>query len=541
MRARASAWLAYLCTVCLLFGLVGCDAGQVTSAFQAIMGTTKTTIAGSEAERLDELVFPKDQVIDVKITMDPSDFQSMLDHASEEEYKTASVEYNGQQIDHVAIRTKGNLSLRSVVGSNSERYSFKLAFDEFITSQNLQGVTKINLNNNYSDATYMREFLAYELAEAMGLPTPKYAYVNVYVNEELKGLYLAVEQIGDAYLKRHYGNSYGALYKAIQGNGSDLKLLADMKAYTGLSLKSESSHNNIVLDMLRELNQGTNYEKYIDVEQALRFIALNTVSLNMDSYLGPNKHNYYMYEDEGVFHFLPWDYNMAFGGHGGSGLLIDEPTQVAVTERPLLDRLLKVNAYKEKYHDILRAALEGYLKQNAFRARVQEIAQLISPHVKQDPTAFYTYEQYEQGITQLTQLMGEQAVSFTQQLDGTILSSGTGAGSGSRGGPAGIRGGLPPGGEGRPARANAAGGPPAGRPDGREAAGPPAGRPPGAMPPSAGGAMGRPGGMPGFSPDAAKSGVVLVDSTTEAATTVAALGLLGFACLFMHFYRRKQL
>lgn len=147
----------------------------------------------------------------------------MLDNASAEEYKTASVEYNGIKMDNVAVRTKGNLSLRSVVQmADSDRYSFKISFDEYV-NQNLFGITKINLNNNYSDASYMREFLTYELAESIGLPTPKYSFVNVYVNDELKGFYLAVEQIGDAYLERNFGNSYGALYKGVMtGQGSDL-------------------------------------------------------------------------------------------------------------------------------------------------------------------------------------------------------------------------------------------------------------------------------------------------------------------------------
>ena len=110
----------------------------------------------------------------------------MLDNASAEEYKEASVNYNGMQFDHVGIRTKGNLSLRDVVNSDSDRYSFKISFDEYL-NQTLNGISKINLNNNYSDASYMREFLTYELADSVGLPTPGFSYVNVYVNDELWG------------------------------------------------------------------------------------------------------------------------------------------------------------------------------------------------------------------------------------------------------------------------------------------------------------------------------------------------------------------
>jgi len=426
------------------------------SAMQAVYA------AGGD-EELDRSVFPKDEVIDVKITIDEDDFLDMLDNASAEEMKPASVEYNGIKLDNVGIRTKGNLSLRSVVNSDSDRYSFKLSFDEYISSQTLQGISKINLNNNYSDATSMREFLTYELAEEMGLPTPKFSYVNVYVNGELWGFYLAIEQVGDAYLERHFGNAYGALYKAEFGGmggvfpgggaggagvgrssgGGDLVWQGDeIDSYSSLVRKSKSSNGDILIDMLDELNNGSDYEKVLDVENALEYIALNAVTVNMDSYLGSNQQNYYLYEDDGIFSVLPWDYNMAFGGMGGGSeqIMIDEPTQGAMADRPLVAKLLAVDEYKEKYHDIIRRMVEGYLSDEAFAARVKQIQELISPYVKQDPRPFYSYEQYESAIPQLVSFTQGRVENVKGQLAGTIASSGDGSGSG--GGMGGFGGGF---------------------------------------------------------------------------------------------------
>ncbi|AZK49195.1 spore coat protein CotH [Paenibacillus lentus] len=452
--------------------------------------------SGTATEQLlDEVVFPKDKIIDVKITMNEDDFQDMLNNASAEEYKPASVNYNGQQVDNIGIRTKGNLTLRSVVQMpDSDRYSFKLSFNEYV-NQTLGGLEKINLNNNYSDASYMREYLAYELAESLGLPTPKYSFVNVYVNDELWGFYLAVEQIGTSYLERHFDNAYGALYKGVMtGSGSDLLWLDDdPKSYTGLELKSNSHNGNVLIDMLDELNHGTDYESVLFVDNALKYIALNVVTNNTDSYIGGNKQNYYLYEVDGVFSILPWDFNMAFGGLGGGGmgmgrggaernqlagnaetgasiapeaetrqdtstgdetnqradqvqrpsgtsLFIDEPTQGALAERPLIAKLLAVDAYKERYHSIIEEAIQGYLSEDKFSTRVEQLNQMIAAYVKQDPTAFYTYEEYQQGVAQLVAANARQVDNIAQQLDGTIPSSGDGSGSGGMGG--GMRGGM---------------------------------------------------------------------------------------------------
>ncbi|MCU6797062.1 CotH kinase family protein [Paenibacillus sp. WQ 127069] len=437
MKAK---WIELLLGISLVFGLAGCT---VTDSISGVSSSAVSSAAVSNQQNQVTHVFPKDHVVDVKITMAAADFQDMLDNASQEEFKTASVDYNGQHFDNVAIRTKGNLSLRSVVSSDSDRYSFKISFDEYISSQQLYGISKINLNNNYSDASYMREFLTYELAERLGLPTPGYSFVNVYVNGELKGFYLAVEQIGDSYLERNFGNAYGALYKANGGNGSELTWLETMDAYKGLDLKSKSSNNNVILDMLKELNTGTDYSKVLDVDEALKFIALNVLTANMDSYLGTNKHNYYLYENKGIFSVLPWDYNMAFGGLGASGILIDEPTQGTLSERPLIDKLLRVGAYKQKYHQYLTESIEGYLSGEAFAARVQELSQLISSYVEQDPTAFYTYDEYQKGVTELTSFAAQQVATIAKQLDGTSPSSGNGSGSGGgMGGGGGMRGGM---------------------------------------------------------------------------------------------------
>lgn len=620
MMRKGTRLLLWTCVGLLLVGLIACEATMNSggsSVTNSQTGAAGERTVSAEEKKLDEEVFPKDRVIDVKITIDEADFQDMLDNASAEEFKTASVDYNGHHFDNVGIRTKGNLSLRSVVQmSDSDRYSFKLSFDEYV-NQTLEGIQKINLNNNYSDATYMREFLTYELSEQMGLPTPKHSYVNVYINGELWGFYLAVEQIGDAYLERNFGNAYGALYKGeMTGSGSDLTWLGDdLSAYTGLVQKSKSSNGDILIKMLDELNNGSNYEKYINVPDTLGYIALNTLTNNMDSYIGANKQNYYLYENNGVFSILPWDYNMAFDGMGGgfggmgrgdrfgrgadgagdaaggaggaasagadaqggaaapgggssgrSNLLIDEPTQGAVADRPLVAKLLAVDEYKVQYHDILQSAIDNFLENDKFSARVTELSEMISSYVKADPTAFYTYEEYEQAVPQLISTNASQIENIQQQLDGTIASSGDGSGSG--GGFGGMGGGR----TGRAAAqgqsqaqagGNGAASTPAQAPQGGapgaagEAGGPPA-LPDGIQPPEgfpgAAGALGAaaegagearpaggfpdgdfPGGGRGLAPSVQPTG-----SRSEALATGIALLVLLAAAAFVAFFRRRN-
>lgn len=272
----------------------------------------------SLADTYMDKVFDKSKVHTVDITMNPKDLQSILDNPLEEEMMQANVNVDGKQVDGVGIRVKGNMTLSSVAQmEDSDRYSFKIDFDHYNDDENLYGLRKLNLNNNYSDPTQMREYLSYELMNKMDVPAPGYAYMYVTINGKEWGLYLGVEAIEEPYLQRNFGNSTGDLYKP-DGTGSDLKWISDdIKDYTGLNLKTNpNSTQTAMLKFLDTINHGGNVADVADVDEMLRYFAATTALVSLDSYQGQMKHNYYLYEQNGKFSMLPWDYNMAFAGFG---------------------------------------------------------------------------------------------------------------------------------------------------------------------------------------------------------------------------------
>ncbi|WP_315120536.1 CotH kinase family protein [uncultured Clostridium sp.] len=358
--------------------------------------------------KVESEIFSKDKVVDLNITINEEDFQNMKDNAMKEEFKVASVNYNGYEFDNVGIRTKGNSSLSQVAGSDSDRYSFKIDFEKYIDNQNFYGITKINLNNCISDASYMREFLTYEMMEEMGVPTPRYSYVNIYINGELWGLYLAVEQVNESFINSNFEITNGNLYKP-DGSGSDLVWKGEDGDYSGISLKTnkKENDNSKLHTMMQALNEGKDLDKYLNIDEILKYLAVSTVTSNFDSYQGSMKHNYYLYEENGVFSILPWDFNMSFAGFSnGAGNdqmitnLIDEPTMGKLSDRPLIAKLLEVPEYKEKYHEYIKELVEGYLSKENFSNKINELSNLISSYVEKDPTKFYTFEEFQKAISE---------------------------------------------------------------------------------------------------------------------------------------------
>lgn len=147
----------------------------------------------------------------IDIIMD--DWNSFVDTCTNEEYALCSVVIDNEAYKNVAIRAKGNTSLTQVDSYGNDRYSFKIEFDHYDSTKSYYGLDKLSLNNIIQDHTYMKDFLTYQMMQKFGTAAPLCSYVNITVNGEDWGLYLAVESIEEAFLERNYGSDYGELYK----------------------------------------------------------------------------------------------------------------------------------------------------------------------------------------------------------------------------------------------------------------------------------------------------------------------------------------
>ena len=382
-------------------------------------------------------LFHKDKIMEIDILMSDKDWEDMLANALKEEYYCCDVVINGITYYNVGIRPKGNTSLSQVASSNTtDRYSFKLEFDHYDSTQTCMGLDKLVLNNMISDATYRKEYLSYDIMEYLGVETSLFSYADVSRNGEAWGLYFALEAIEESYAERVFGTDYGELYKPETigmsgGSGSDLSYIDnEIDSYSGIFdaavLKPSKEDKEKVVEALENLEKGTDLEQYIDIDAMLRYIASNTFLVNDDSYFGTMLHNYYLYEEDGKLSMLPWDYNLAFGGfqgHNASMVInrgIDDVVSGNLEERPMVAKLLAVEEYKEQYYAYLEELISGYFESGHFEEIMEKLDHLIDSYVKEDPTAFYTYEEYMNAKDMLKQFCGKRAESIRKQLDGTL-------------------------------------------------------------------------------------------------------------------------
>ena len=213
--------LAFLLAGALALTAAGCGSsgtdGTDTSSSVTKEKTAENKKASSESGTIDTSsyagkLFDTSLVHEINIEISDEDWADLKENPlAKTKYKT-NITIDGESMNSVSFATKGNTSLSSVASDkDSDRYSFKLNFGKYVDDQTYYGLKKLNLNNLYADATYMKDYLSYQIFRTIGAEAPLTSYVHLSINGESFGLYLAVEEVDESFLSRN--GEDGALYK----------------------------------------------------------------------------------------------------------------------------------------------------------------------------------------------------------------------------------------------------------------------------------------------------------------------------------------
>jgi spore coat protein CotH len=275
---------------------------------------------------------------------------------------------------------------------------YKIDFNHF-ESKNLDGLTSINLSNEAFDPTLMRERLTFALFRDGGAPAPRTAYALVYLtvpglhDHKLAGLYTAIEEINKAFLKEHFGSDRGLLLKP--ENAFNLPYLGNDPAKYEKLYRPKTTKNippaawQRLFDFLQLIHSADDatFEKtidtYLDMDAFLRFIALNALTSNMDSFLSTS-HNFYIYihPDTLKIHFIPWDTNLSFGTFDWVGST-KEQTELSIRQpyvkpNKLLERILKDERFAKPYRREIDRLLQTCFNPTHISARIEAYDRLIA-------------------------------------------------------------------------------------------------------------------------------------------------------------------
>jgi spore coat protein CotH len=235
---------------------------------------------------------------------------------------------DGRTYPDVGVRFRGASSFM-MVGSGRKR-SLNLSLDFVHQQQNLGGYRTLNLLNSHGDPTFMRAVLYYDIAREY-LPAPKANWVNLVINGESWGVYVSLQQFNKDFIHDWFGTRKGARWKvpgSPRGQGSLAYLGDNAAAYKRIyEIKSKDDPQSwaALIRLCKVLNQTPAADleaalaPLLDVDGALKFLALENVLVNNDGYW-TRASDYHLYLDEqGRFHIIPYDANETFSSGGGPG------------------------------------------------------------------------------------------------------------------------------------------------------------------------------------------------------------------------------
>ncbi len=223
---------------------------------------------------------------------------------------------------------------------------------------------------------------------------------------------------------------------------------------TGEKVKKSMKNLLSWMKKLDVLNKQTNAdsasyetacEEILDVDAVLKYFAANTYIAMLDGYQADEAHNFAIGYHDGKVFALPWDYNYSFGAFNLSSTSdyinfnIDKPVvKVNMSDRPLLNVLLKNKNYRKRYEqflldcckiacaggtitgtDLAGRAYSHTYKPYYFKSIIEnfqkgQLGEALRQNAEEKP--FYSYDQYMNSCTPFINLINQRTVAVINQV-----------------------------------------------------------------------------------------------------------------------------
>ncbi len=392
-------------------------------------------VTPSSAQDRDHVVFDDSSLPTIIISIDPVYLEDLFapgNQYSDEERPAAFRFIRGldtMHVDSIGFRFRGNTS------RDSQKKSFKVSFNTFRRGQKFLGLEKLNLNGEHNDPSIMRSKIGWDLFKAMGVPASRASHVRLFLNDEYFGLYVNVEHVDEQFLQRYFGNDQGNLYKCLwpadllwlgpdaqdyrpsgpERRPYDLKLKdSDLDGYDDLA------HFIDILNNTGPAEFPAAIQSVFNVNGFLRALAVTTLTGSWDSYWFL-KNNYYLYSnpDTDLFEYIPFDFDNTMGiwwegiypGLDWANRDVYEWGHPDPNERrPLVDRILAVPEFRERYTMYLKLLLAGPFAEAALHDRILNLRSMVESAAAED---FYRTLDYGYSVQEFYS-------SYTMPLGGHV-------------------------------------------------------------------------------------------------------------------------
>lgn len=280
----------------------------------------------------DETFFRTDVVHRIDFTFTDEAYQRISESDRPEVHVEMAID--GIYYPDIGLKLKGSASYDTMDG----KPAFIVDLNEWVTGTKYRGLKAFKLHNgNVLDPTRVRDHLSYKLAREAGLMAPRVGWAQVFCNKEDYGIYIVIEKHDDVFVEYHHEGQQdlGMVLEPNEANdggwgwGDFGSGNLNWNYEEGpVPMPVDAQEAMIQADAL--ISQAATDQRveelwtWMNKDQALTFLAWETVIMHTDGYRAPN--NWRVFIDGVTFQveFLPsgaewtWDYDVDTNSYGGA-------------------------------------------------------------------------------------------------------------------------------------------------------------------------------------------------------------------------------
>jgi spore coat protein CotH len=383
----------------------------------AVLALVPFSLAVASRSFASDPAFDQSVLHDTRIEMDPADWRALRENFRENQYYAADVTIDGETVPQAGIRSRGSAS------RNDIKPALKVDFNKYVAEQEFRGYKTLVLDNLAQDPSMLRERLAFQVFEAMGLPAPQNAYTRLTVNGTYWGVYALVEPVSKPFLKSRLGQESGNLFDYEWGFIWDFSYRGpDEAQYVPIPFQPQTNEDHLdaegLVDFVRTVNEAPDeallgeVSRFLDLEQFLTYLAVENALAESDGFLGNfGVNNFYLYQygGESRFQFIPWDKDNALSDSRFDLFL-------NVSHNVLARRLLADPELQRVYVEAVVETVTSYVNPSWLGNRADEAYKQIRLDALRDEKKPYTNEDFELGHIKVKTVIFERRKDVMSQV-----------------------------------------------------------------------------------------------------------------------------
>lgn len=371
---------------------------------------------GAGTARAVDPIFDQGRLHDCKLELDPADWAALRANFTTNQYYAANLTVDGETVKQIGIRSRG-------AGSRSgEKPGIKVDTNKYVSGQEFHGYKSLVLDNVTQDPSMMRELLANNVFESVGIPYSQIAFCRLTVNTDYWGLYTLIEPVSKPFLKMRLGEDSGALFDYTYSGDYRFGYLGDsLTPYVPLPFSPDTNADHLdsgLADFIKAINQtpqsgyAAAMEAYIDVKKFLTYVAVENACAEYDGMVGQfGMNNFYLYQygSQKKFVFIPWDKDTSFQA-------AEWPVQQRMDSNEFTKRLMLDPAMKSYYESEVKRIATNFVTTAFLGPRIDQFAGLIRASVTADTHKPFSVADFEAAVAGLKGIAAARAANVTAQI-----------------------------------------------------------------------------------------------------------------------------